>query len=417
MSCPKHIYLIRHGESVYNQLSRSLLLDQDIPIQDPSLSAQGIVETQSTSLPVVPDCIVCSPLQRGIQTALLLRQKLSIPIIVTPLVRERMVCTGDKGTLCASLKLVYPCVDWSRVPETQWWDDQTESDDALRRRAIKLRSFLAHLPYERIVVVCHSGITQFMTGQKLKNCEILPYLRSVVYSGVYITLDMRTKYVNKWDPTRPREPETFKIFKHFLRSDRPYLDVGACYGQTVMYGAQFSSHTYGIEPDPVAFVDFQQNVAAGDLDSKVTALNMGLADHDGTMTLAAHGSFGNSKSTLIPRDSNSGTVDVPVITIEALVQRFPQLDNINFIKMDIEGGERIVIPAIASFLRRVKPTLYISLHTKYGFITEEDTRTILDVLYAIYPRALHRDLDRTISKDEIMASKMDAVIFTTQPVV
>lgn len=54
--------------------------------------------------------------------------------------------------------------------------------------------------------------------------------------------------------------------------------------------------------------------------------------------------------------------------------------NCNFIKMDIEGGETIVLPSMKNYLIVNKPGLYLSIHPCFFKNPKEDIKKIIDVL-------------------------------------
>ena len=86
------------------------------------------------------------------------------------------------------------------------------------------------------------------------------------------------------------------------------------------------------------------------------------------------------------------------------------INNIALIKIDIEGGEKIVIPAMKKFLTRIKPTLYISLH--WVFITRNDIKNILNILFKIYKYCYKTDLKTLITMDQVLESETTSLIFT-----
>ena len=69
---------------------------------------------------------------------------------------------------------------------------------------------------------------------------------------------------------------------------------------------------------------------------------------------------------------------LPVPMIEEIEKH--QIKDCNFIKMDIEGGEVTVIPNIKNYLKRNKPTLYLSLHPKSIKEKKNNSDMIIDVL-------------------------------------
>lgn len=87
-------------------------------------------------------------------------------------------------------------------------------------------------------------------------------------------------------------------------------------------------------------------------------------------------SFGDSTSSLVPTISNQ-SCKVQALTIYDLITE-NNIQDINFIKMDIEGGEYSLIPQLQEFLTLNKPTLYLSLHPKFlhehlHFVSTEDS--------------------------------------------
>src|ERR1700676_1105845 len=56
------------------------------------------------------------------------------------------------------------------------------------------------------------------------------------------------------------EPETFPILERFIDGAHSYIDMGAYIGPTLLYGCQIAKRAYGIEPDPIAFAELQQNI-------------------------------------------------------------------------------------------------------------------------------------------------------------
>ena len=56
------------------------------------------------------------------------------------------------------------------------------------------------------------------------------------------------------------EPATFRVFERFIDREHSYIDMGAFVGPTLLYGCQIARRAYGIEPDPIAYAELQQNI-------------------------------------------------------------------------------------------------------------------------------------------------------------
>ncbi len=205
---------------------------------------------------------------------------------------------------------------------------------------------------------------------------------------------------NEW------EPSTFRIFDKYLSKNHSYLDIGAWIGPTVLYGSQLAKHCYAIEPDPIAYKQLTSNIKLNPhLSSKVTALNRALGSHCGPVKLG-RASFvgGDSKSSLLLQ-KNSWTVEA--ITLQKLMEN---IVDCNFIKMDIEGGEALVLPTMAEYLQHTKPTLFLSLHAQLFPNPDQDMKTILEILSSY--KYLVDANGNPLSKDVLQKHATDSVIAT-----
>lgn len=157
------------------------------------------------------------------------------------------------------------------------------------------------------------------------------------------------------------EPETFDILQTFLSKDHSYFDIGAWVGPTVLFGAQLSKKCYAFEPDPVAFAALLKNLSINPGISNVHAQQAAISSSTGVVQMGSRGSKGDSMSGFL------WSQETWTVQSFALKDYFEQnkIDDCNFIKMDIEGGEAIVLSDNKDFFKDVSPTLYLSLHTPW----------------------------------------------------
>ncbi len=178
---------------------------------------------------------------------------------------------------------------------------------------------------------------------------------------------------NKW------ENETFAIFDRFIDEDHSYIDIGAWIGPTALYGCQIARHCYAIEPDPVAFKMLQENINLNpNLKDKITLCRVCIGDICGNIRLGSNSKFGDSMSSML-FDKSAKSVIVRAITLNRFI-KMHNIDDCNFIKMDIEGGEVIVLPNIKKYLQKNKPTLHLSLHPFNFKDLKRDSNVITNVL-------------------------------------
>jgi len=169
-------------------------------------------------------------------------------------------------------------------------------------------------------------------------------------------------WTKRYEPSK-WEPYTFTIFDKFLDKEYSYIDIGSWIGPTVLYGCQLAKRCYGIEPDPVAFKNLKKNVALNpNLKSCISLSNKCISDSNGFVYLSPKNSSdrGNSESSTV-YEKPLKSWKVPALTLQQFYID-NSIEDCNFIKMDIEGGEFSVLPSLKHFLENEKPTIYLSLH-------------------------------------------------------
>lgn len=178
------------------------------------------------------------------------------------------------------------------------------------------------------------------------------------------------------------EPDTFRVFDAFLNSSHSYIDIGAWIGITSFYGCQLAKHCYAIEPDPVAYQYLKDNVTLNPtLKDKLTLSNVCIYHLDGPVILGNRTSStgGDSESSVCFSDASLNW-EVLGMTLESYFIKH-QIKDCNFIKIDIEGAERTVLPNMVALIIKQKPTLFVAIHPlKFGEEFEEAIMGIIDVL-------------------------------------
>lgn len=162
------------------------------------------------------------------------------------------------------------------------------------------------------------------------------------------------------------EPLTYSVFDRFLDPEHSCIDIGAWIGPTALYAACRSRHCYAMEPDPVAFCELRANVALNPtLESRISLSPQCIAATCGPLRLGnkTSGYGGDSMSSLLFSESPVGW-EAQGVTIERFVSE-NSIRDCSFIKMDIEGGEFDVLPAMAAWLDAERPALYLSLHPRF----------------------------------------------------
>ena len=210
------------------------------------------------------------------------------------------------------------------------------------------------------------------------------------------SMDWFSNKFDKW------EQDTFHIFEYYKNNKCIYIDIGAWIGPTVLYCANIYKKVIAIEPDLVALSRLKKNISFNNFNN-INLIEKGLSSENGITQFGGNGPLGNSESTLLiankeeylsyegrhteTHDHNE-IVEIETITIEKLIeQQNIDTQNISLIKLDIEGGEKIVVPSLVNFLNTYKPVFYISLHR--CFLKKSDINQIIDILFNIYDKCYH----------------------------
>ena len=222
------VYGIRHGTSVSNEWMTgdnewgAPTFNDSFNVRDAPLSAAGVAQATALSTQLVDaawidqiELIVVSPLTRCLQTYqhavhpmvanLNSSRPRPIPVLVHPLLAERVYCVSEMGRSVAQLQYEFPSlVDWSDwspdYDPCDWWyngaasESMDPSDDVVEewrpygqgqvycaagepktvftQRMEALREWLRQRPERHILTVSHWGVYKHFTGAELSNCEV-----------------------------------------------------------------------------------------------------------------------------------------------------------------------------------------------------------------------------------------------------
>lgn len=158
------------------------------------------------------------------------------------------------------------------------------------------------------------------------------------------------------------EPETFAVLRQHLRPDADYLDIGAWIGPTVLYAARHARKVWCFEPDPRAYRHLAWNIELNGLDN-VSALPVALSGDTSIARMASFGGETGDSMTSLLNDGGDGFSAVTLAWDVFAAQT--DLSAVSLVKMDIEGAEFMVLPALIPWLKTQRPVLYLSTHAPF----------------------------------------------------
>jgi FkbM family methyltransferase len=154
-------------------------------------------------------------------------------------------------------------------------------------------------------------------------------------------------YFTKW------VKETGRLDHHtgFLNTLKPYLrgtvlDIGANIGTHTIYYTKYADRVLAFEPNPIAYECLEHNLR----NTSAKLQNVAVSDHFGFIDI-------------IPQGNNYGAVytvpgtRIPTITIDSL-----QLEQCNFMKIDVEGDELAVLMGAKETILKHKPVMCVEVN-------------------------------------------------------
>jgi FkbM family methyltransferase len=158
-----------------------------------------------------------------------------------------------------------------------------------------------------------------------------------------------------------------RLFDAVLPDCDRMVDFGAYVGLTTLYAATYVPRVFAFEASPTSFSLLRASVALNPaLRSRIALFPHAVGDRDGEVTLYGRGYADRGCS--IFRDVQRGTM-----VIGAPAARVPMRDAYavlietgigprTLLKIDVEGAEYQLVPAVAGLLAEAKPVLHVSFH-------------------------------------------------------
>lgn len=161
------LYLVRHGETFDNE--RQIMQGQT----QGELNPTGIRQAEALSRQLADvhfDAVVASDLWRAVQTAQILAEPHHLPVVTTPLLRERD-WGSFTGRFIPDLKDIKP------------WPDDIESLQEMKERATRFLDYIREqYPDNQVLAVGHGIINKAIQAvywhkemheiEKMKNAEV-----------------------------------------------------------------------------------------------------------------------------------------------------------------------------------------------------------------------------------------------------
>jgi FkbM family methyltransferase len=158
------------------------------------------------------------------------------------------------------------------------------------------------------------------------------------------------------------ESETLAAIAGLCRPGVAFLDIGAWVGPTVLYAAACGATVTAVEADPRALELLRGNVEANPgLSARITILPGAASSRPGSIRIAAPRKPGDSMTSVLVTDSPH-VFEVPaLLPADLLAAVTPDRSGL-VVKIDIEGAEYDLVPALVRALPEDTRALLVAFH-------------------------------------------------------
>jgi len=194
------------------------------------------------------------------------------------------------------------------------------------------------------------------------------------------------------------EPLATRLVQEELAPGMVIIDIGANLGYYVLLEAKTVGENgviYAIEPVPSSYSILQKNVALNHC-TQVHTFRLALGDKDGTATMYITDKLNwshiasdllDSKRAIHIRSAIQRSVQVPIMRLDSFVHIY-QIEQVHFLRMDVEGFEIAVIRgAYNTIAREVSKHIFKIFMEVHPFLTSDRT-PFLNMVQKLYELGL-----------------------------
>lgn len=166
-----------------------------------------------------------------------------------------------------------------------------------------------------------------------------------------------------------------RILPFLIDPTRNAVDAGANKGVYTYWLERLSAHVHAYEPNPKMF-----DVLKSGVGSKATVHHAALSDQGGSFTLripkTARGTYSNQGGSL-NHDKVGDSYGEVIVETHRLDDQ--GIQNVGFLKIDVEGHEMAVLDGALKTIARDRPTLLIEMEQQHTKMEQQHTKRPIEI--------------------------------------
>lgn len=153
-----------------------------------------------------------------------------------------------------------------------------------------------------------------------------------------------------------------KYIKESYQKNTNMIDIGAHIGTFSLMMSRYISHgSYIYSFEPVYNSILNMNIKDNKLEDKIKTFNLGLSNKSeilkgGHIDFSINTNYGFTQIDNLQRSTHEDNLKIQVETLDSF-----NIDNVSFIKIDVEGNERNVLEGAINTIVKYLPTILIEI--------------------------------------------------------
>lgn len=156
------------------------------------------------------------------------------------------------------------------------------------------------------------------------------------------------------------EPGVSKIFQQVIRPSDTVFDIGANMGWYTVLASSIlqSGKCFAFEPNPELLERTVKHIELNGLQDNCQFFNVALSEQPGSVTLHVY-KRGHGLSSIQPVSKDKFTpIEVEATTVDLIIEKH-SIQAVDFIKMDVEGAELMVLLGSQGLLKQQNPPIWV----------------------------------------------------------
>lgn len=210
------------------------------------------------------------------------------------------------------------------------------------------------------------------------------------------------------------EAEECKAIKKYGKRGGVFVDIGANVGLLtldMMMQAGSKGKVIAFEPNPATYCMLNEVVKINNkYSTPITCIQSVLGEATGTTEFyISNKDYLGVMSAMHSNDPDAYPIRLPVITLD---QYFLEEDHLDFLKIDAEGAELMILKGAGSTLSRFKPVVQVEVHGEFMKNMGSDVSTLFDFMIHKGYKIINLVTEREITLEEF---QKDTGVHATNP--